>query len=159
MGQYANLAVLTGMIHDVTAGRVRPRGDLGVRIDYWPNEEDRRELVSGMVACARLLRAAGATQVCIPTDPVTLVAGEVDELANLQLRPGLLDITAVHPMGSVPMGDDPGAAAVDSRGKHHHLDGLWIADGSLFPTSIGIPPQLSIYAMGLHVGRAVVQQG
>ncbi len=36
-----------------------------------------------------------------------------------------------------------------------HLEGLWVADGSLFPTSIGVPPQLSIYALGLHVGRAI----
>ena len=50
-----------------------------------------------------------------------------------------MDITAVHPMGSVPMGDDP-SAAVDSEGRHHHLRGLWVADGSLFPSSIGVPP-------------------
>jgi choline dehydrogenase-like flavoprotein len=62
----------------------------------------------------------------------------------------------VHPMGSVPMSDDP-SAAVDSEGRHHHLRGLWIADGSLFPSSIGVPPQLSIYALGLHVGRAIVR--
>jgi choline dehydrogenase-like flavoprotein len=55
------------------------------------------------------------------------------------------------------MGDDPAVAAVDSEGRHHHLAGLWIADGSLFPTSIGVPPQLSIYAMGLHVGRAIAR--
>jgi choline dehydrogenase-like flavoprotein len=35
------------------------------------------------------------------------------------------------------------------------MQGLWIADGSLFPSSIGVPPQLSIYALGLHVGRAI----
>ena len=58
-------------------------------------------------------------------------------------------------MGSVAMGDDPANAVVDSRGKHHHLDGLWVADASLFPSSIGVPPQLSVYALGLHVGRAI----
>jgi hypothetical protein len=44
---------------------------------------------------------------------------------------------------------------VGSDGKHHHLQNLWVADGSLFPSSIGVPPQLSIYAMGLHVGRSL----
>jgi choline dehydrogenase-like flavoprotein len=55
------------------------------------------------------------------------------------------------------MGDDPNVAAVDSHGRHHHVAGLWVADGSLFPTSIGGPPQLSIYALGLHVGRALAK--
>ncbi len=155
---YPNLAVLTGMVHDLTAGRVKPKGRLGVAIDYWPNAEDRLELMTGLAACARLLHAAGARRVLIPTDPPMQFERGQDfsDLPSLELTHGKLDITAVHPMGSVPMGDDPQVAAVDSRGRHHHLRGLWVGDGSLFPSSIGGPPQLSIYAMGLHVGRAIV---
>ena len=67
-----------------------------------------------------------------------------------------LELTAVPPMGTVPMGDDPRLAAVDSAGRHHHMEGLWVSDASLFPGSIGVPPQLSVYALGLHVGRALV---
>jgi choline dehydrogenase-like flavoprotein len=59
-------------------------------------------------------------------------------------------------MGSVPMGE-VASAAVDSQGRHRAVRGLWIADGSLFPSSIGVPPQLSIYALGLHVGRALAR--
>ena len=36
-------------------------------------------------------------------------------------------------------------------------ENLFVADGSLFPSSIGGPPQLSIYALGLHVGRAIAR--
>ncbi len=155
MERYDRLAVFTGMVHDVTEGRVRPRGDLGLKIDYWPEEADRRELMFGMAACAKLLQAAGAERVFAPTSPPREYgpADSLDELEELELEPGLTDITAVHPMASVPMGDDPSTAAVGSDGRHHHLAGLWIADGSLFPTSIGVPPQISIYAMGLHVGE------
>ncbi|MBW1832223.1 MAG: hypothetical protein JRJ10_11100 [Deltaproteobacteria bacterium] len=73
----------------------------------------------------------------------------------MPIEKGELDVVAVHPMSSVPMGDDPQRAPVGSDGKHHHLQNLWVADGSLFPSSIGVPPQLSIYAMGLHVGRSL----
>jgi choline dehydrogenase-like flavoprotein len=157
MKKYAHLGVVSGMIHDTTAGRVTPSGKLGHRIDYWPNASDRRELLFGLARSAEVLLAAGAHTVVIPTDPPTIVDGP-DALARLEqlvLTPGLLDVTAVHPMGSVPMGDDPQVAAVDSRGAHHHVQGLWVADASLYPTSIGIPPQLSTYAMGLHVGEAL----
>ena len=57
------------------------------------------------------------------------------------------------------MGDDPEFAPVDSRGRHYGLAGLWVGDGSLFPTSIGVPPQISIYAMGLHVGEDIASGG
>lgn len=157
MERYAHLAVLTAMVHDHTRGQVTANGDLGLRIRYWPEEGDRRRLVHGLWACARLLQAAGARRLFVPGDPPRVLAGDapLDDLREIDLRPGMMDVTSVHPMASVPMDDDPKRAAVGSDGKHHHLDGVWIADGSLFPTSIGVPPQLSIYALGLHVGRAI----
>ncbi len=159
MRRYAHLAALTAMIHDGTSGRVRPHGDLGLTIEYWPDEADRRELLRGLWACARLLLAAGARRVILPGRPPRVFerGDSIDAILEMRLEPGAMDVTAVHPMASVPMGDDPARAAVSSEGRHHHLQGLWIADGSLFPTSIGVPPQLSIYALGLHVGRAIVR--
>ena len=159
MERYDHLSVLTAMLHDQTPGRVRPNGEMGLEIDYTPDPEDQRELLAGLQHCARLLFAAGAKRVCIPTSaPMVLESvQEIGQLDDLVWKPGQIQLSAVHPMSTVPMGDDPAVAAVDSEGRHHHLRGLWIADGSLMPTSIGGPPQLSIYALGLHVGRAVAK--
>ncbi len=159
MLRYAHLAAFTGMIHDETKGRVRPDGDLGLSIDYWPNEADRRELTLGLWGCAKLLFAAGARRVLVPSFPAIVFerGDSVDSLQEMPVEKGRIDVVAVHPMSTVPMGDDPRVAAVDSEGRHHHLGGLFVADGSLFPTSIGGPPQMSIYAMGLHVGRAIAE--
>jgi choline dehydrogenase-like flavoprotein len=157
MKRYSHLAGLSAMLHDETRGSVRPRGELGLTIDYEPIEADRRELALGIWASAKLLFAAGARRVILPgRQPTEIARGE--SLAGLrEAMPDVasLGLNAVHPMASIPMGDDPATAAVGSDGKHHHLDGLWIADGSLFPSSIGVPPQVSIYALGLHVGRAL----
>ncbi len=158
MSAYERLAVFTPMVHDLTMGRVRPRGDLGLRIDYEPIEADRREVAFGVVACAKLLFAAGAESVFVPAGGLRVLRAD-DDLDALQaeIAADTPDLTAVHPMGSVPMGDDPAKSPVGSDGKHHHLQGLWVADGSLFPSSIGVPPQVSIYAMGLHVGAALAR--
>jgi choline dehydrogenase-like flavoprotein len=157
MERYAHLGAFTAMLHDHTAGRVRPDGDLGLTIEYWPDEADQRELAHGLWACARLLLAGGARRIIVPSRPPRFYGpnDSIDDLRSFPIERGALDLTAVHPMGTVPMGDDPKRSAVGSDGKHHHMDGLWVADGSLFPTSIGGPPQLSIYALGLHVGRAL----
>jgi len=66
-------------------------------------------------------------------------------------RPHRLPLTAVHPMGTLRMGEDPLRAVVRSTGEHHQVRGLFVADGSLFPTSLGGPPQISIYAFALHL--------
>ncbi len=161
MERYEHLAVLTAMLHDSTVGRVEPAGDLGLRIGYRLSPEERGELVFGLRACAKLLFAAGARRVIVPGPNLRILRkpDEIEDLRKLSTSSEPLGMTAVHPMSTVPMGDDPQTAAVGSDGKHHRLEGLWIADGSLFPSSIGGPPQLSIYALGLHVGRALLAHG
>jgi choline dehydrogenase-like flavoprotein len=159
MARYRHLAVLTNMLHDETAGTVDPDGDVGLKIGYWPNLLDRQELLRGMGHCARLLLAAGATRVWLPfrTPKIVRIEADLHTALPADFAPGELPVSAVHPMASVAMGGDPRTAAVDGNGRHHQVFGLWVADGSLLPTSTGVPPQLSIYALGLHVGRALVQ--
>jgi choline dehydrogenase-like flavoprotein len=59
-------------------------------------------------------------------------------------------------MGTMRIGEDPKTSVVRSTGEHHQLRGLFVADGSLFPTSIGVPPQISIYAFALHLARHMI---
>jgi len=103
------------------------------------------------------LLAAGAREVIVPTTtPIrTASPGALDQLSGDDL--GVLDppLAAVHPMSTLWMGDDPRRSVVDPRGAHHHVDGLYVADGSLFPTSMGGPPQIPIYTMGRRVARAI----
>jgi len=56
-------------------------------------------------------------------------------------------IGSAHVMGGLAMGENKNNCLVDSDGKYHYLDNLWVFDGSVFPTSIGTNPQLSIYAL------------
>jgi len=58
-------------------------------------------------------------------------------------------IMTAHLMGGCAMGEDVRTSVVDSNAKFHHADNLYVFDGSLFPTSIGANPQLSIYGMAL----------
>jgi choline dehydrogenase-like flavoprotein len=50
-------------------------------------------------------------------------------------------------MGGCAMGTDAKHAVVDPRGKFMGLQNLTVADGSLFPTSIGANPQQSVYGI------------
>jgi choline dehydrogenase-like flavoprotein len=64
----------------------------------------------------------------------------------------------VHPLGTLAFGDDPRRSVVKSSGEHHQVEGLFVLDGSLFPTSIGVPPQISIYTFARHLSRFVVER-
>ncbi len=53
----------------------------------------------------------------------------------------------VHPLGGCPMSDDPLAGVVDDAGKVHGYDGLYVLDGSIVPTAIGVNPSKTIAAL------------
>jgi len=115
-------------------------------------------LALGLGAAGRILLAGGAERVLIPIHGGLCIRGE-DDLHKLQARdisPHNPTLTAVHPMGTLWMGADPRRSLTTVNGAYHHVDNLWVADGSLFPTSIGGPPQISIYTFGRRVARAVV---
>ncbi len=152
MRKYNHTAALTAMVHDETSGTVRLK-DGRPALDYTLGEPDRRQLARGLVACARILFAAGAREVRIPAIPAVRLASaaDLDALDTSFVRPHAVPLTAVHPMGTMRMGDDPKTSVVGSTGEHHQVRGLFVADGSLFPTSIGVAPQIGIYAMALHL--------
>jgi choline dehydrogenase-like flavoprotein len=50
-------------------------------------------------------------------------------------------------MGGCGMADSAQRGVVDHRGRHFWLDNLSVHDGSVFPTSLGVNPQLSIYGL------------
>jgi choline dehydrogenase-like flavoprotein len=50
-------------------------------------------------------------------------------------------------MGGCPMGEDPATSVVDPSLRHHEVRNLFVIDGSVFPTSLGVNPSLSVYGI------------
>ncbi len=69
---------------------------------------------------------------------------QIEQLKYKKFRTALF---TAHLMGGCTMGEDEKTSVVNSEGNHHQLANLSIFDGSVFPTSIGANPQLSIYGL------------
>lgn len=52
-----------------------------------------------------------------------------------------------HPLGGVPMADDPADGVVDSFGRVYGYDGLHVLDGSIIPSPLGANPSKTIAAL------------
>ncbi|MRX08913.1 GMC family oxidoreductase [Pseudoduganella sp. FT25W] len=67
-------------------------------------------------------------------------------------------VVSAHVMGGCAMSDDERLGVTSSRGRYHGLTNLSVHDGSLFPTSIGANPQLSIYGIVARLASGLAQQ-
>ncbi|HXB65253.1 MAG TPA: GMC family oxidoreductase [Solirubrobacteraceae bacterium] len=66
----------------------------------------------------------------------------------------------VHPLGGCPMADDPARGVVDDGGKVHGYDGLYVLDGSIVPTALGVNPSKTIAALAERgVERLLAERG
>jgi choline dehydrogenase-like flavoprotein len=68
-------------------------------------------------------------------------------IEQLPMRPHMTRVVSAHVMGGCAMAGQPELGVVNPQGRHWLLQGLSVHDGSLFPTSLGVNPQLSIYGL------------
>ena len=137
------------------------RPDGGPRLDYPLRARHFECFRAAMKAIARLHLANGALQVqSLHTRPVT-VRSEKDLalLDDAPLGPNLCAVFTAHQMGGCRMGADPARSVVNPQLKHHDFDNLFVVDGSVFPTSLGVNPMESIYGLASwaseHVRAAI----
>lgn len=158
MRSFRHMAVFCAMVHDETWGRVHAASDGRAQLHYKLTERDTAQLGLGLRAASQLMFAAGATEVVAPgRSPKTWKnAGELQGQDWSFARPHHIPLSAVHPMGGMRMGQDPRSSVVNAGGEHHYVRGLFVADGSVFPTSLGGPPQISIYTFARRIAREVI---
>jgi choline dehydrogenase-like flavoprotein len=144
----ATIALLVDGHHDDVGGTVSVDTAGRVKVRYPISPALREAAVHAMQSMARLQLAAGAREVMtLHEQPLTLrTEADLARIADAPFGPNLHTLFSAHQMGGCPMGEDPKTSVVSSRGRHHELENLWIMDGSIFPTSLGVNPQLSIYA-------------
>jgi choline dehydrogenase-like flavoprotein len=141
-----------GFHEDSPGGRVSLADDGGPVLDYPLSDYLWDGMHHAYRSMAELQFAAGASRV-VPVhmdaqaDGYATLAETRKAIENLPLKALHAQLFSAHVMGGCGMGADPKRSVVDSDGKHHQLANLWIFDGSVFPTSLGVNPSLTIYAM------------
>lgn len=157
MRTYPHIAAIAAMLHDETCGTVTSDRHGRPSIRYALSAPDQAALTRGIEAAAEILFAAGALEVTVPlATPLTArTMSDLLPLRSHRFRPLDPLLSSVHPMGSLPLGSDPRRSVVDPGGRHHQIHNVYVADGSVFPTSIGGPPQLTIYAAGRRIAATI----
>ena len=82
-------------------------------------------------------------------------AEQAGTIENGRLRALDLRLEAFHPMGTARMGVDQASSVVSPTGQAHDLPGLYIADASIFPTSLRVNPMITIMACSRRMAAGI----
>ncbi len=158
----AVLALLRDGFHpESQGGRVSLRSDGSPVLDYPINEVLLDGARRALLAMAELQFAAGARTVMPLHEQGRFVKSWAEAKAQIQalpLGPQQLRLVSAHVMGGCAMAADAARGVVRPDGRHWQLRNLSVHDGSIFPTSIGANPQLSIYGQAARLSVALARE-
>lgn len=154
-----HLGMFGALIHDEGGGRVMRVPGREPMMVYRMDPRDR-------AAIPRLVRhlgdawlAAGARELYLPILGHPSVDADAFRRLDLERIPaGRYECSSQHPLGTCRMGADPAHSVVDDRGRAWDVRGLYVVDGSILPTSLGVNPQLTIMAMALRLARLMGEE-
>jgi choline dehydrogenase-like flavoprotein len=125
-------------------------------IRYSVAPDDGERMIAALIGCATLAFAAGAQRVAtLHADPLELRrdAPEAERtrffrtIAARGTQANRLAVFSAHQMGTARMNVDPTRGVTDPFGHVHGVEGLMVADSSVFPLASGVNPMLTIMAL------------
>jgi choline dehydrogenase-like flavoprotein len=148
MGDFENLVWIWAPVEDVPRERNRVQPDPnnrdewgipGVDVTFENHPQDFKAQSYVVDRCKEIFEAAGASAVWS--------AGT-----------GVHHRGSSHLMGTCRMGADPDSSVVDSYGRTHDVDNLFVVDGSPFVTSAGYNPTETIYALAFRTAEEIIDE-
>jgi choline dehydrogenase-like flavoprotein len=178
LNRIGHVSPLIAVTRDGGEGRVRRTSAGNARIDYALDTRGVATLRHGLASMAELARAAGARSIVAAGTPPRwhgrdrAATGDEarafvvyqDALRRFDFAPNRGAVFSAHQMGSVRMGAAVADHPCDPDGRVRTkagspVRGLYVGDGSLFPTGIGVNPQITIMALARRVARTVLAEG
>lgn len=144
-----------------TGGQVKLQSDRTPVLDYPLNDFVMDGARRALLSMAEIQFAAGARTVV----PVHEMAGTYTSWSQAQaaikalpMKPLLTRVVSAHVMGGCAMGVSERQGVVRPDGTHWQVGNLSVHDGSLFPTSIGANPQLSVYGFANKLATGLAKR-
>ncbi|MFO0550134.1 MAG: GMC family oxidoreductase [Polyangiaceae bacterium] len=160
VGALAQCAVFGAMIHDDGGGQIRRSPAREPILSYAMAPRDLVRLRRSISILAELSLAAGAREVFTSVwgfPPLTNM-DEARRMQEAQIDARRIECMAFHPLGSARVGRDEQSGVVDQGGAVYGAPGLYIADGSVLPTSIGVNSQLPIMATATRMAWRMAER-
>ena len=150
MKDFKHYAMAGVLVKDGANGKIILTDEGNARINYKLSEEDLKTAAEGLSRLAEMWFDIGAEEII--TEHIGMprlyskddIPKFVDKILN---EPDNINFASAHPQGGNRMGNDPSNCVVDSNCKVHGFTNLFVSDASVFPTSVGVNPQITVMAI------------
>lgn len=157
--RYNNIILSGVLVEDSSAGTVRPGPFDFPLAKYDITPHDHARFKKGVRLLAQMHFEMGAEGALLPFSDLPYVSSvdDLEKIDQTQVSPDTLELFTVHLMGTARMGPDKKRSAVSLHGQLWDLPGCYVADASVFPTPIGVNPQVTIMALAIRIGRRLAE--
>jgi choline dehydrogenase-like flavoprotein len=160
MDQAHRIGSTIAWLDDLGSGSVRLDAQ-GEPVWKWTlSPEDERVARDALKKEAQVLLHAGAREVIVP-DPAGTRITDLEQLTLLEtvdVRAGSMMLAGPHPAGMCRMGADPSKSVVGSDNQVHAVKGLYVCDGSVFPTAVSVDPSDTIMAFSSLAAERILER-
>ena len=162
MREWRHAAPLIALVRERGHGRVEI-DDAGRAVVHYPIDDqlDRANLKNGVEQLVRIHAAAGAREIVgSGTKAPDWARGDdleafIAALNGLEIAPREYITFSAHQMGTCRMGRDPSSSVANPWGELHDMPGVWVGDGSAFPSASGTNPMATIMALARRTAHAI----
>lgn len=159
MLEFGHVGSIGVHLSDSSSGRVALAGDGSLRATYKLTAADADRLAFGIARAAEIHFAAGAVEVYPNIARVGALTPErLAEFEAATFKPAELRLEAFHPMGTARIAAANGEGACAADGSVNGVDGLYVADASLFPTSVGVNPMMTVIAFSKRIAEGIAAE-
>jgi choline dehydrogenase-like flavoprotein len=149
MKRYDRLACVGILVGSESNAKARIAGLTGREIDYTPTKKDFQTLLAGLELAGEIMFASGAESVMPNTFRYYEFrkSDEVKKLHEVIKDPSEITLGTGHPQGGNIISSSPDKGVINPEFKVFNYNNLFVCDASVFPTSLGVNPQVTV--MGL----------
>ncbi|HSR17840.1 MAG TPA: GMC family oxidoreductase, partial [Ignavibacteriaceae bacterium] len=157
MKRYDRLTCVGLLVGSESNAKVRIAGLTGREVDYTPTEKDFKTLLSGLEMAGEIMLEAGAESVMPNTFKYYefKTKDEVRRLHEYIKDPSEITLGTGHPQGGNIIGSSPETGVVNHEFKVFGYQNLYVCDASVFPTSVGVNPQLTVMGLADYAAELV----
>jgi len=160
LAKYDHSAVAGVMIQDEAHGTVSLNWSNDAVVDYTLSDTDGKKLLNGLKEIAKIFFAAGAKKVITGHIQKTILKSTKD-LHLIDKRGfglGSFRTASAHPQGGNRMGTNKKNSVVNSYCCSHDIENLYICDASVFPTPLGVNPQLTVMTIASLAAKKIIEK-